>query len=227
MTVGQATASVPAGASAAGSRPSRLGRFIDRGAIFAGYVGIGMAVVVAIGFELIIAVQTLVFAFAPIGGALIGAYANVRSARWRPMRRVFANAIWAALITGLSLALIYGSLRLLFVFVDTGALPDTTHLPCQVGPDCTYQRYVTPWSFTVGEAGADEAAALAAEAEARRAELAAVGVVDGPSFGAYAVGEVLRSGAVLVVLTLAGALVAAGLRSLRRPSSESGVAVAG
>jgi hypothetical protein len=197
-----------------------LGRVVDHGAIFAGYVGIGMAVVVAIGFELIIAVQTLVFAFAPIGGALIGAYANVRSSRWRPVRRVFANAVWAALVTGVSLALIYGSLRLLFVFVDTGALPDGTHMTCQVGPDCTYQRYVTPWAFTTGDAGADEAATLAAEADARRAELAAAGVVDGPTFGAYALQEVLRSGAVLVALTLAGALFAAGLRSVRTPPRE-------
>ena len=65
---------------------------VDRGAIFAGWVGLGMAVVIAIAFELIIAVQTLVFLFAPIAGLLIGVYANARSERWRPLRRVIANA---------------------------------------------------------------------------------------------------------------------------------------
>ena len=91
------------GSSAAGARPGRLApRFVDKGAIFAGYVGIGMAIVIAIAFALIIPVQTLVFIAAIAGGVLIGAYANQRSNRWRPMKRVFGNALWAALITGLS-----------------------------------------------------------------------------------------------------------------------------
>ena len=37
------------------------------------------------------------------------------------------------------------SLRLLFVFADTGTLPDGTTMTCQMGPDCTYQRYVSAW----------------------------------------------------------------------------------
>ena len=57
-------------------RRRRPGRFIDKGAVFAGYVGIGMALVIAIAFALIIPVQTLVFLAAPIAGLLIGGYAN-------------------------------------------------------------------------------------------------------------------------------------------------------
>ena len=52
------------------------GRFIDRGSVFAGYVGIGMAIVVVIAFALIIPVQTLVFIAAPLCGLVIGNYAN-------------------------------------------------------------------------------------------------------------------------------------------------------
>jgi hypothetical protein len=179
---------------------------VDHGAVFAGYVGIGMAIVIAIAFELIIAVQTLVFVAAPLGGVLIGAYANQRSERWRPMKRVFANAAWAALVTGLSLALIYGALRLLFVFADTGYRIEAQggQIQCQAGPECTYYRYV---------------------AEGHGEELAAVGVTDGPSFGAYIASDVVTSGAFIVALTLAGALLAAAWRATRTP--PAGIALAG
>ena len=68
-------------------------RVIDQGAIFGGWVGVGMALVLAIAFELIIPVQTLVFMLAPLMGVLIGVYANVRSERWRPRGRVLMNAL--------------------------------------------------------------------------------------------------------------------------------------
>lgn len=171
-------------------------RFIDRGAVFAGWVGLGMALVIAIGFELIVAVQSLVFLAAPIAGLIIGGYANSRSARWRPMRRAFSNAAYAGAITGLGLALLYTVLRLIFVFADTGSLPDGTQLACQPGPDCTYQRYVR---------------------DGRAADLAAVGITDGASFGAYALRDQASGGLAIVVLTVGGALVAAGVRSVRRP----------
>jgi hypothetical protein len=189
-------------ASVAGSAPAapRLGRFVDPGAVFAGYVGLGMALVIAIAFELIIAVQSLVFIIAPIAGLLIGGYANQRSERWRPMKRVFANAAWAGLVSGLALALVYAALRLLFIFADTGPLPDGGQLSCHPGPDCTYQRYV---------------------AAGRAAELASYGVTDGPSFGAFAVREQAQGAGLIVLLTLSGSLVAAGIRSVRAPSTRT------
>jgi hypothetical protein len=185
-------------ASVAGSRPvaGRSGRFIDRGALFAGYVGLGMALVIAIAFELIIAVQSLVFLIAPIAGLVIGGYANQRSERWRPMKRVFANAVWAALVSGVALAVMYAALRLLFIFADTGSLPTGGQLSCRPGPDCTYQRYVL---------------------DGRAAELAGYGVTDGPSFGAFAVREQAEGAGLILVLTLSGALFAAGIRSVRTP----------
>jgi len=172
------------------------GRFIDSGAKFAANVGIGMALVIAIAFELIVAVQSLPFIIAPLAGLLIGGYANQRSERWRPRRRVFANAAYAGFVTGLSLAVIYVLLRLLFIFVDTGTLPTGASLTCQTGPDCTYQRYI--------QLGQQD-------------QLTAAGITDGASFGAYELHEQLNGGIILVGLTTSGALLAAGFRSIRKP----------
>jgi hypothetical protein len=205
VTIGPASAVPTAGdPSAAGARPGRLSpRFLDKGAIFAGYVGMGMAIVIAIAFALIIPVQTLVFVASILGGVLIGAYANQRSNRWRPMRRVFLNAIWAALITGLSLALIWGILRLTFVFLDSGMTPSGQAISCQTGPDCTWQRYV---------------------AEGQGEELAAAGVTDGESFGRYFVSEaVIGGGGLIIGFTMLGALVAAGFRSIQKPPADAPV----
>jgi len=189
------------GTTAKGARPGRISpRFVDKGAIFAGSVGIGMAIVIAIAFELIIPVQSLVILAAVAAGLLIGGYANQRSNRWRPMKRVFANAIWAAFVTAVSLALIYGAIRLLFVVADSGFRNPGQggQITCQIGPDCTYQRYVQD-----GQAD----------------QLAAIGVTDGASFGSYFLWDtVIINGAGLIILaTVAGALVAAGFRSLQSP----------
>jgi hypothetical protein len=198
VTFGPVMAVPAADPSAAGARPGRLSpRFVDKGAVFAGYVGIGMAVVIAIAFALIIPVQTLVFIASIVGGVLIGAYANQRSNRWRPMRRVFINAAWAALVTGLSLALIWGVLRLVFVQFDSGMTPSGTAITCQMGPDCTWQRYL---------------------ADGKGEELASAGVVDGASFGRYFFSEVvLVGGGFIVAFVMAGALVAAGFRAVQSP----------
>ena len=135
-----------------------ISRVIDSGAIFAGWVGLAMGLVVAIAFELIIPVQTVVFLLAPLAGAVIGVYANVRSERWRPRLRVLLNAGYAGLVTAVGLALLYVVVRLVFIYGDTGALPNGTRINCETGPDCIYQRYVN-----VGQAG----------------ELAEMGITDG------------------------------------------------
>lgn len=195
--------------------PSRPGRFVDRGSVFAGWVGIGMAIVVVIAFALIIPVQTLVFGAAPLCGVVIGNYANNRSGRWRPMRRVFANAAWAGLVTGTSIALMYLAIRLLFVFGDTGQMPDGsmvttgtnadgTPIACAPGPDCTFHRYLT--DPALAETGQD---------------LLAQGITDGDSFARAFVGQLVAGGVWIVVLTVAGAVVAGGIRSLRAVPKEA------
>lgn len=205
MTIGSSVGEASAGGRRSGTTPGRLW---DRGAVFAGYVGLGMALVIAIAFELIIAVQPLVFLVAPIAGVLIGGYANQRSERWRPLRRVFANATYAGLVTGIALAVMYVLLRLLFIFADTGSLPTGRQLTCDTGPDCTYQRYVL---------------------DGRGDELAAAGITDGASFGAYAVREQLVGGGIIVVVTLGGAWVGAGVRGIQRvpPNGVAGSAGVG
>ena len=203
------------GTVAEGAQPSRR-RLLDRGAIFAGWVGIGMAIVIAIAFELIVAVQPIVFLAAPIAGILIGGYANQRSERWRPRWRLFANSLYAALVTGISLAVMYAVLRLVFIYGDTG-YPDfnqvdsngaPTGVQCANGPDCTYQRYL--------EAG-------------RGDELTAAGVTDGASFGSFVLREQAQGALILVVLTTAGAILPAAWRSITapRPNRAAGQAAIG
>ena len=179
------------------------GRIIDRGAKFAGYIGLGMALVVAIAFELIIPVQTIVFLLCLPMGLLIGVYANVRSERWRPRRRVFANSIYAGVVTGIGIAVLYTVIRFVFLYGDTGALPDGTSLSCRAGPECTYQRYVA-----LGQAD----------------ELASLGITDGRSFEAAAWRELIASGTGMFALTLGGALIGAVGRSLVSAPVETGAA---
>jgi hypothetical protein len=178
-----------------------LRRFFDAGAVFAGWVGLGMALVVVIAFALIIPVQTIVFLLAPLMGVVIGVYANVRAERWRPRLRVLSNAAYAGLVTGFGLALLYVVIRLVFLYGDSGALPDGTRLDCASGPDCTYQRYV-----------------LEGDAET----LAARGITDGASYAqVFLTQDMPLTGAGLLVLTLGGALVGGVVRSFGSPPKGS------
>ena len=170
-----------------------MSRVVDRGAVFGGWVGLGMALVVAIAFELILAVQPIVFIAAPLMGVIIGVYANTRAERRRPRWRVMTNAAWAGLVTGIGLALIYVLLRLVFLYGDSGALPTGETLDCRTGPECTYLRYV--------ESGQAD-------------DLAQVGVTDAASYEAAALREQLFGGLTLIGLTLGGALVGGAGRAI-------------
>ena len=176
-------------------------RPLDKGAIFAGWVGIGMAVVIVISFGLVLAVQPLVWLAAPIAGILVGSYANHRSARWRPRWRVVANAAWAGLVTGASLAIFYAAVRLLFVYFDAGYRPEPQggQLECARGPECVYIRYLE---------------------DGRGEDLAAAGVTDAAGFERAMLREQLDGAFVLTGLTLTGALGAGLFRAVRRPPSE-------
>jgi len=169
-----------------------LTRVVDADAVYAGWVGLGMALVVAIAFELIIPVQTVVFLLAPLAGAVIGVYANVRAERWRPRGRVLLNAAYAGLVTGLGLALLYVIIRLVFIYGDTGALPNGTAINCSTGPDCIYKRYVN-----VGQ----------------QAELASMGITDAASLESALWRELAVTGSGLVLLTIGGALAGGLARS--------------
>ena len=181
---------------------------LDRGAVTAGWVGIGVAVVVVISLGLVIAVQPLVWLAAPVAGVLVGSYANHRSGRWRPRRRVMSNAIWAGLVTGLSLAIFYAAVRLLFIYFDAGYRPESQggQIDCAQGPECVYARYVE---------------------EGRAGELAEAGVTDAVAFERAMLEE--QGGGVLMLtgLTLAGAIGAGAVRALRPPPAEPSILLAG
>jgi hypothetical protein len=141
---------------------------------------------------LIIPVQTVVFIAAPLAGVVIGVYANVRSERWRPRAKVLLNAIYAGLVTGLGLAILYVIIRLVFIYGDTGALPNGTRINCSSGPECIYLRYVN-----VGQ----------------QAELASMGITDAASLESALWRELMVTGSGLVLLTLGGSIVGGVARS--------------
>ena len=126
-------------------------RFIDRGAITAGWVGIGMAVTIAASFLLIIPIEPIYWYLALPAGLLIGYYANARSARaGGPWRRIVANSLYAGLVTGLTYAAFLLVIKLIFFYADTGypnfnrVDENGTPIPptCQTGADCVYSRYL-------------------------------------------------------------------------------------
>jgi hypothetical protein len=179
-------------------------RFIDRGAVFAGWVGVGMAVVVAICFELIIPVQVVVFLLAPVMGFVIAVYANVRAERWRPRGRVLANAVYAGTVTAVTITLFYVAVRLVFIYGDGGSLPDGSSLQCRTGPDCVYQRLLLEEQRT-GHSG----------------DLAAEGITDAASLETFAWRGLASTGATLFVLTVAGSAVGGFARSVVTQPGEA------
>jgi len=147
-----------------------MSRIVDRGAIVAAYVGIGMAVTMAIGFLLVIPIQPIYVLLSIPGGMVIGYYANARSGRQRgAWRRILPNSLLAGAVTGLSLAVLLLGTRALFFFADSG-YPDFNRTDangtavgatCQTGADCVYQRYLKVEAETLSDAGVTDAASFA------------------------------------------------------------------
>jgi hypothetical protein len=170
-----------------------LTRFVDRGAIVAGWIGAGMAMVIVIAFGLIIAIQPLVlFATIPLGVA-IGAYANGRARRHWPRIRILNNALWAGAVTGVALAGLYLAVRLLFLYADSGLTLDGRQLPCSTGPECVYQRELD---------------------QGRAVELAQVGVTDAVSYERYRLDQMAFLGIVLTGFTVGGAALGGATQAM-------------
>jgi hypothetical protein len=188
-------------------------RLVDRGAIVAAYVGIGMAVTIGVSFLLVIPIEPIYWLLAVPAGLTIGYYANSRSNRENgPWSRIVANGVFAGLVTGLTLAALLLAIKALFFFAD-GGFPDFNRVDedgnaippyCETGANCVYSRYL---------------------ADGRGDSLAAQGVTDDASFTAFYWNQQFVTAGILVGLTTAAGLGGALLYGAARP--RKAVAVAG
>lgn len=177
-----------------------MSRIVDRGAIVAAWVGVGMAVTIAISFLLVIPIEPVYWLLALPAGMLIGYYANQRSARLAgEWRRILANALLAGAVTAVAFALLLLGVKALFFFADNGYRDRGGSLACRPGADCVYQRY---------------------RAEGQDDELRAVGVTDVDSFTRFYWSQQLATAGALVVLTTVGGLVGGVLYGVSRPKSR-------
>ena len=187
-------------------------RFVDRGAIVAAYVGIGMPVTIAISFLLVIPIEPIYWLLAVPAGLLIGYYANQRSDRRAgPWGRILLNALFAGLVTGLTLAAFLLAVKALFFFGDNG-YPDFNRIDpktrqavppsCVPGAGCVYARYVANGSGP---------------------ELAAAGITDASSFTSFYWGQQLSATGTVLVFTLLGGLGGGLLYGTFRPKGASPV----
>jgi hypothetical protein len=184
-------------------------RIVDRGAIAAAYVGIGMALTMAVSFLLVIPIEPIYWLLALPAGLLIGYYANQRSDRRAgPWRRILANALVAGLATALTMAALLLVVKAIFFFADSG-FPDfnrvdangSTIAPlCDPGADCVYARYL---------------------ADGRGQDLESIGVADTATFTSFYWNQQVATGAFLIILTTAGALGGGALYGLFRPKPQA------
>ena len=180
-------------------------RIVDRGAVTAAYVGIGMAVTIVVSFTLIIPIEWFIWFLALPSGLLIGYYADQRSDRRAgPWGRILVNGLFAGVATGLTVAALLLLVKGIFFFADSG-YPDFNRIDktgarlppsCDTGADCVYQRYL--------KAG-------------RGPDLIGAGVTDAASFGGLYWREQAGSAGTVLVLTAVGGLGGAALYGAFRP----------
>ena len=110
-----------------------------------------MAITIVGSFLLIIPIEFMIWLLALPAGLLIGYYANARSNRRNgPWPRLISNGLVAAVVTGLTMAVLILLFKALFFFAD-GGYPDFNRIDqdgnaippsCQTGADCVFSRYV-------------------------------------------------------------------------------------
>jgi hypothetical protein len=181
-----------------------VNRIVDRGAITAAYVGIGVAITVVVSFLLIIPIEPIIWLLAVPSGLVIGYYANQRSNRRAgPWSRILRNGVFAGFVTGLTTALLILIVKFIFFSADNGypdfnRVVDGRSVPpdCETGADCVYQRYV---------------------ALGRDADLRAAGAVDAASFGTLYWNQQFSVAGTLLLATTAGGLGGAAMYGALRP----------
>lgn len=179
-----------------------MSRYLDRGAIAAGWVGVGMAVTVAVSFLLVIPIEPIYWLLAFPSGLLIGYYANSRSDRRAgPWSRILANALYAGALTGLTYALLLLGIKALFFTADDGYRDASAggRLECSTGAGCVYERYL---------------------ADGRGDELAAEGVTDVDSFTLFYWSQQSQSAGLMLVLTTVGGLGGGLMYGVVRPKTR-------
>jgi len=186
-----------------------VSRIVDRGAIVAAFVGVGMAVTIAISFLLVIPIEPIVWLLTIPSGLLIGYYANQRSGRaGGPLPRLVVNAAWAGLLTAVVYAGLLLAVKSLFFAADDGYRDASAggRLTCVQGADCVYQRYL---------------------AEGRGDSLRSVGVTDAATFGRFYWDQQLSTAGLLFGLTLAGGIGGGLVFATTNRGSRSHVAETG
>jgi hypothetical protein len=181
-------------------------RFVDRGAITAGWVGVGMAVTIGVSFLLVIPIEPVYWYLALPAGLLIGYYANARSERaGGPWPRLVSNALLAGLVTGITFALLLLGIKALFFSVDSGYRDASLGGPisCRSGADCVYRRYL---------------------AAGQRDAFVANGITDVSTFSSFYWSQQLSSAGLTVLLATGGALGGAfifGVSNRRKPTGAT------
>jgi hypothetical protein len=182
-----------------------VSRFVDRGAITAAYVGIGMAVTIAVSFLLIIPIEPVVWLLALPSGLLIGYYANQRSNRIAgPWRRILVNGLFTGFVTGLTMALLLLGVKALFFYADNGYRDESAGgaIACTPGADCVYQRY------------------LLIEDGARIPDLEAAGVTDVASFTSFYWASQTSTALLILAVTTVGGVGGAAIYGTTRPKGS-------
>lgn len=184
-------------------------RLVDRGAVVAGWIGVGMAATIAVSFLLVIPLgEAAVALLALPAGLLIGYYANTRSERrGGPWPRLLTNAILAGAMTAIAFALLFLGTKALFFAADDGYRDAAAggRIECRQGADCVYRRYL---------------------ANGQGPALEAAGVTDPASFTDFYWTEQRSTAGVLVGLTLLGAFgggLAYGLTNRDRRGAGSAI----
>ena len=177
-------------------------RWVDRGAIYAGWIGVGMGVTIAVSFLLVIPIEPILWLLALPAGLVIGYYANARSDRQAgPWSRILANGAYAGLLTALTLALCFLLTKWIFFSADNGYRNTAGGGPiagCEMGADCVYQRYL---------------------AEGKGPEFEAAGITNVDEFAAFYWGEQLGTAGTIFVLGFLGGLGGAAIYGIARPKA--------
>jgi hypothetical protein len=155
-----------------------------------------MAVTIGVSFLLVIPIEPVYWLLSVPAGLLIGYYANARSGRGRgEWRRILANATFAGLVTGLTLAVLLLAVKALFFAADDGYRDPGLggRITCQTGGDCVDQPEA----------------------------LASAGVTDAASFATYYWAQQWSTAGLLVALSTGFGIAGGLVFGLTRPKPKA------